>query len=488
MSKQKKGLMAMEAIKKSKDAAEYNIVACLYKEPELYYTSELDLDDFNSNVCRVFYSILKGILEEKKKVIDKMTVEFYLEKHPKLKEKYHEYGGIDAIQNAYKYIKTGNMFGYITELRKCNAIINLIKAGFPVSMEDLKSFIDFSAEDIYSKYDAILNHIFINADGETKTYKLTEGLEKVIEEAYMGAGAGIPYEHLDNLNKETGGQHLGDITLWGSLSNVGKSTLMRCAVLPSALKNETPLVVMLNEEDCTKWQIEMLIWISNNKFEGNVQKYMIRDGGFSKEVKDLLYKSAEWLKKQIISDKIIFVPFKQFTTKKALKIIMKYASMGVSNFILDTFKADAGQNEMAWLNGQQNMVEIYDVVKKAHKNVHINITFQLGKQSATQRYYTQNNVGMFKNIVDPASNVIMVRNFFEDEYEGGKKELKVFKYVRGGGKVQVPIKKCNDANYQVMFIVKNRHGSANKYQIVVKNDLSRNKLQEIGITDVPIDM
>ena len=41
-----------------------------------------------------------------------------------------------------------------------------------------------------------------------------------------------------------------------------------------------------------------------------------------------------------------------------------------------------------------------DVVKPEAKNLHITCTFQLAKGSARQRYFTQDNVGVSKNIID----------------------------------------------------------------------------------------
>ena len=61
------------------------------------------------------------------------------------------------------------------------------------------------------------------------------------------------------LNKETGGQYLGSITLMGGLSNTGKSTLARTVTIPSCLEKDEPLIVMLNEDGIDKWKREMIV-------------------------------------------------------------------------------------------------------------------------------------------------------------------------------------------------------------------------------------
>ena len=162
--------------------------------------------------------------------------------------------------------------------------------------------------------------------------------------------------------------------------------------------------------------------------------------------------------------------------------------MGVKYFLLDTFKLDAGKvNDNSWLEMQQNMVEINDVVKPEAKNLHILITFQLAKGSAKQRFYTQDNIGVAKNIIDPASTCIMVRDLFDDECTGEKRELKVYRLEGKNNKSKIPQKLEHGKRYQILFIIKNREGSANTYQIVVEHDMSRNTIKEIGITNVPVD-
>lgn len=162
--------------------------------------------------------------------------------------------------------------------------------------------------------------------------------------------------------------------------------------------------------------------------------------------------------------------------------------MGVKYFLLDTFKLDAGNvSDRAWLEMQQNMVKINDVIKPEAKNLHILITFQLAKGSVKQRYYTQDNIGMSKNIIDVASTCIMIRDLYDDEYTGEKRELKVYKLEGKNGKTKIPIRLDKDKHYQILFIIKNREGSANRYQVVIEHDMSRNIIKEIGITNVPVD-
>ena len=469
-----------------KIVAEANVVSILYKMPDKLFDTNLSLEEFSENTWRVYFQIIHDIvLVEKKNVVDEVTVGLFLEKHPKLREKYDEYGGFETIRNAMAYIKVENFDGYVSELRKWKAVIQLCKRGFPVKAR-LSDYADMTVEDIYNEHSAYLNDVFVNIDSDVKSYDICYKIHDLIEKLDAGTAIGLPYHSMPTLTKETGGQYAGSITLLGGISNAGKSTVARSTTIPSIIEKNEKVVIMVNEDSKEKWQREMLVWICNNIFKYDIQKHVIRDGKYSPEVKATLHKAADWLEEKTKNHMITIIPFLQYQTSKAIKEIKKYAALGVSYFILDTFKMDAGKvSANSWIEMQQAMVAIKDTVKAEALNVHILITFQLEKGSSVMRYYTQNNIGLAKNIVDVASTCIMIRDIFDDEYEGEKKALYVYRPEGKGSKIIQNLTK--DKKYQVFFIVKNQEGAANSYQIVAEHDKSRNIIKEIGITNISPD-
>jgi replicative DNA helicase len=380
------------------------------------------------------------------------------------------------------------MAGYVNELYKWNAVLKLLKAKFPVC-DKLSNFADMNIDEIYDYYEAQLNHVFVNVQGDVKSYNIADGIYDLIEKLDKGLAVGLSYHNLPMLTKETGGMLCGNITLIGGLSNVGKSSFARNSIIQSIIDNNEKIVIMLNEDGLEKWQREYLVFICNNILKEDLQKYIVRDGKYSNNVKETLYKAAQIMEQQKANRTITIIPFQSFSTAQAIKIIKKYAALGISQFMIDTFKNDAGRvSDNSWLEMMQHMVDIYDVVKPDVKNLHLTATFQLEKgRTARQRFYTQDNIGIAKNIVDPCSTCIMIRNLFEDEYDGGKNELKVYRLEGKNKRSKIPVKLDKEKQYQLLFIVKNREGSANIYQIVVEHNLSQNILKEIGITTVPVD-
>lgn len=481
-------IKAATKVREYKLACEANIVSIFYREPNIIYDYELKLEDFSENIWRVYWQIAYDIVvKEQKSVLDEITVGLYLEKHDKLKAKYNEYGGYDTINKAKEFVNVKNIDGYIKELHKWITVLMLLKNRFPV-YDKISDFADMTLDEVYAEYDALLNHIFINADGESKSYSIEEGIDELIDDLNKGMAIGLPYSDMSMLNKETGGQLIGNITLVGGLSNVGKTALSRIMTIPSIIKNKEKLVIMINEESVKKWQRELLVYVANNIYKYDLQKFVVRDGSYTDETMSILRQSAQWIKDKAANHIITVIPFKSYTTSKAIRVIKKYSSLGCKYFILDTFKADSGcKSENTWLQMQQSMVDINDTIKAEVKNVHILITFQLNKSSARQRFYTQDNVGMAKSIIDTASTCIMIRDLFEDEYSDGSHALKVYRLDGKNKKSKIPVDLDRDKHYQILFIVKNREGAANQYQVVIESDLSRNVIKEVGLTSVPVD-
>lgn len=480
-------LSASKKVKEYKIICESNICGLIYKEYELLYSYKLTLEDFTQNMYKVYFQVAHDIVMKEKKILDAITVGLYLEKHPKLAEKFAEYGGYDSIMATGEYVKVENFEGYYTENHKWQAVLRLIKLGFPV-YNRISEFVDMSAESIYNEYSALLNDTFIKIETDAKSYSLSYKIDELIDELDNGVAIGMPYSSLPIYSKETGGMYLGGIHLVGGLSNIGKTTFVRSAMIPSALKYNEPIIFILNEDGVSKHQREMIVWVANNVFHEELHKYTVRDGKYTESVRALLVKCANWIKEQDVNETVKFIPLKKWKTSTACKIINKYANLGVKHFCIDTFKSDHDTtSDNNWFIGQQNMVAINDIVKPEAKNLSIVITFQLSKTSSRQRYYTQDNIGVFRNIIDPASTCTMIRAMLQDEMPGEKNELKVFRLEGKNGRTQIPVKIDKNKNYQILFIVKSREGAANAYQIVLEHDLSTNVLKEVGITFVMQD-
>lgn len=485
----KQKLEAVKAIRDYKTIAESNIVAIFYKRPDLMYDNELKNEDFMENIWKVYWQIAYDIvIKEKKAVLDDVTVGLYLEKHRKLKAKYEEYGGYDTIDKAKEYVEVENISGYISELYKWNTVLKMIKNDFPVYSR-ISEFADMSVDDIYEEYEAILNHIFANASSDVKSYNAMDGIYDLIEKLNTGEGRGLDFHNCDYLNKEIGGFNPnGHIYGLGANSGVGKSTTVMNYVLPEIIKQQEKVVLFINEEDQTKVQRELIVWAANNQLGLHLQKYQLRDGNFSEETMDILRKTAAWLEEQKENQYITVVPLERYSAKIVVKLIKKYAALGVRYFILDTLKESFDtMTDETYKSMMRDMVMLYDTVKPAAKNVGLFVTYQLGKSSIKLRYLTNNEIGMGKSIVDVMSCNLMIRRPFEDEYEGGKRQITYFKADGKNGTSKVSRTLKRDKHYMITFIPKNRFGETDARQIVSEFDFSTNTNKDVGTCNIMQD-
>lgn len=472
-------------------AAEANVVSILYKNPEELYNVNLTIDDFSHNTWRVYFQIAHDIIiVEKKRVLDDIVIGLYLEQHLKLKAKYEEYGGYDTIQAATGYVQKENLEGYIAELRKWKTILELCRRGFPVKQR-LSDYIDMTEEEIYNEHEAYLNHIFANSSAEVKSYNVFDDMFEFIDELNNSSEAGLPFNNAHLLTAETGGFNLnGNIYGLGAGSGVGKSTMAFNYLVPSAIEHGEKIVFIINEEDERKMRKELLIWVANNIFKEELHKRTIRDGNFDEETLNLLIKCAKWIDQKKEERLFTVIPLEHYSVNIAVKIIRKYASMGVRMFVLDTLKesCDASTDEI-YKSMMRDMVTLYDTVKPSAKNVGLFVTYQLGKSALKMRHLTNNEIGQAKSIIDVMSVNLMMRRPFEDEYAGGNKELKCY-YIEKMGKssikeVSFPLEKKNFP--MITFITKNRFGTTGGKQIISYCDLSRNICYDKGYTTVPQD-
>ena len=459
--------------------AEVNIVSSLYKKQDLFFMyDELNEDMFKDNKCKVYYIIGRDIVVKEGKTLDEIGCLTYLEKHPKLAKKWEEFNGNDIFKTG-EYVNEDDIQSYINDIIKYDTLIKMMKEGIGNVKDNFSTYLDLSLEDIYAEIEAKINHIFIDATSSSKdkAYKLCSGIEALIDDMNSGIEIGMPFYGLDLLTKETSGILNGQVYLFSALSGVGKSSFCRNTIIGSALINERPLVLMINEEDLSAVQKNMLVWVANNIYKKDVTKYKLKNGGYSPEfIRFLKEDCAKWLKER--EDYIIVIPFSSYTCSKAIKVIRKYSMIFKDPiFILDTMKQSSDSKGEAWATVLRDSVDLYDTIKPSSLNVPLVITAQLNKTTASRsRALNQSDLSLCKGILDICSVAGFMRTVGIDEMEGGKNEIKCF---RMKGNTKIPVKLDPNQNYVVMTLTKNRFGSTN-LSVVFKNDLSRNVVEEIG--------
>lgn len=472
---------AAKQILEYKLGAEASIVSMIYKNPDLLRETNLQLNDIHNNCWRVYFEIARDmIINEKKATLSEVDIGLYLEKHPKLADKYYnEYGGYQTIENAGFYIKEENFDSYVSDLRKWNVVAKLVKHGFPCDKARLSEICDMSAEELYDEYTVYLNDIFANIDNNIKSYNGFADMRSLVDELDAGKNVGIPFANCEVLNRETGGMLGGNIIGFGAASGVGKSTLSINYIFPTIMKHDLKALFIINEEDESKFRKEALTWYCSNVLKHPVPKRVLRDGNFDKETKEALYKAAEWFESQKEKRHITIIPLEQYTARTVIKLIKKYTKMGCDVIVLDTLKESYdSRDKESWKSLMTDCVDFYDCIK--HTNTCMVITYQLVKNKS--KYLTNADIGISKGILDIFSLNIFFRRPLQTEFEGGKDELYCYNPIKNSNS-RLEFKLNKDKHYMIGFISKNRHGMSD-IQIISEADFSINQYKDLGYCTV----
>ena len=467
-----------------KTMAELHFVVSLYANTDMYEEYKVEpMKVFSNQHWLIYYGILSAMIEKKKvSEIDQINIEMYIsEQGEKLRAMYEKAGGWHTIEEAKQIIETENIDAYYREVLRYSAILKLHDSGFNIE-KNWDKYSKLTYEELADAVTGSVDSIFAGIDmGEDKVEDMVDGMWEMLEEADKGSMRGLPVSS-KLLNSVVNGQVAGNITMVAGASGAGKTYFSLCQTLPSAMRAKEPLLIMCNEEDKKKWQREIIAWQINNIQKKDLVKSRFYQGEFTADEWEMFRIARDWLNEMLANGLIQFVNFSTFSMNKSIKLIRKYATQkSIKYFIIDTLKLDndVGSNvtELAWLQLQQNMVKLYNVIKPTAKNVHVWVTYQLNK-SVRARFLDQSALGMSKNVADVVSTLILVRNALESEK--GANGLKV---KRADGQ---SVELSEEKEYMIAFIDKNRQGSTSS-QIVWRVDKGRNIMKDVGFTKVSQD-
>ena len=479
-------------IKHMTEDVEANIISCMYGNPELFFEySELNASDFQNGVWQLFFAIGQKMVAKGMKKLGNMDVDVFVKNNTseKVQVRYDKYGGYINIENVEGIANEENLPVYIDTLKKWSAF-NKLKVMFDKDMADTDKISHLSLNQLYYTYTARINDLFVNIEDDVSTTLVADGLDEMFEEANRGQAKGLPINSpilCDTIN----GINMGAITLVAGQSGSGKSTWLIQQVGVSVFEHEESAVFFLNEQSSKKFKQELLTYIINHIVIDNpahsFNKKRWRDGGFSQQEWEWIRAAKDILTEKTRNNKIVIVEFKKYKHQTILRSIKKYAAMGVKVFAIDTFKlpSDANPNNPFWLELQQNMVDLDDLVKESNLNVALICTLQLGKGAILNRYLSPNDLGMSKNVIDVASVCLLIRKMYPDEYLNEKNELRVYKPIGGSSKEDVILN--SGKRHSIIFIPKNRFGVADEFQVVALHEFGTFTYNEMGITHVPIN-
>lgn len=476
-----------QKLKSEKEIVESQLVFSLYANTNYYFDYELQLEEFDSSMWRFYYHMLKEMVEDRKlRKMDIVSVSAYVStKNNKFRSLYEELGGYETIKKGMVIVESDNVESYYSELQRYKTLLRLIKMGFPIE-RNWKAYSKMDLETLNEVLEGLVSEAFVDTQiGNDRVENMFDDINNMLQKADEGEAKGLPIgsQLMDTIQN---GLALGNITMMAANSGVGKTFLTTMLHILSSIHNEEPVLIIANEEERSRYMQGLLTAYINRKHRGfDFNKNRFLQGGFTDDEWEMLNEAKQWYLSKVDDGLIRFVNMNEFSMAKTIRLIKKYARLyDVRYFVLDTLKLDndtySRVNDNSWLQLQQNMVKLYNVIKPSNLNVHIWVTAQMTKTNRRSRYLDQSMIGMAKNVTDVVSSLMLVRMATQSE-KVGDKALRVIDEQHHQKLLD------EDKDYMIVFWDKNRQGRTNR-QVVLEVDRGLNTVRDIGVTQIDNDL
>jgi len=313
----------------------------------------------------------------------------------------------------------------------------------------------------------------------------------------------------------------GCLYINGGFGGSGKTSETFNKIIMSCIEHKEKLLVIANEQsidDFTQMLIINAMSAGNNDF---INRQRLNEGNFTEEEREKFERAIQWLEQITEGDEklIAFVFMNEYKMDDVKKIVTHYANRGYKRVLIDTGKPgdDISNSGNRWERFADDFKALYKLARPNGGGLNLAVwaNVQLADTALGQRFLNEYALAESKKIKNEADVLFLNRVMWQDEYEGGDNELKVYKWVKHGEpaftdweskiytiveddglfgndsdkpyrKVVFTIKPGEHIHY-LKFTAKNRRGKDNKTGqdvLVQRVDFNSNRWIEVGWTKV----
>ena len=466
----------------------------MWNNPSLYRkykAHDITKDTFTSKMWYFYYRLGESMWNSGVRTYDEETTVSFIssQNNPKLLKSYEKHGFYETVEYVREWCEKdkNNEEYHLSEIQKFESLRHFESNGMIDSSN--QNLIDKLSAMTLKNIQTFFNYQFkkgfknVNA-GQIEFIDLVdEDIYNDIDEMKKGINMGIPIFHAPRLTKTIKGWLSGKMGYLVMPSGVGKSTLARVMFVMTLIVENKKGLAFINEESKTTWRMSMLSVVSTYILKRRISRDKIFEGGWDDYTDKVLKEAAAWL----LANRPNFLKLgvlKKYRFEDVLNWTEYYKAHGVSHMILDTFKPDGSQTDMArWEVFGKNAQELYDLVKEENLNIGTLATLQL-KIGKVERFLNHDSVGKSKEVVEVADYTMLGRLLFADEYEGGKNTIRAFNYAKVDGKwIEEKYTLDQKKEYMIIFFGKNRLGSASK-QIIFEVNYDFSELIEVAYAEM----
>ena len=476
-------------------------IGYLWSNPNLYQkykTQKITKTTFTEPIWYFYFGVGQQMYENGIRDFDDKTTYSFIVSRPKEKDRksyidtYNDFGAFTTVEELVVECKkdTLNEEYHLQEIQKYESLRklqdesliditdkDLITKLTQMNLKQLQMYFQFKQKEAFSHVNS----------GDVIEHDLVDGLDETIEELNSGESMGTPLHDSPRLSRKIKGWKDGSLYYLVLSSGVGKSSIaMEKFILTLFEHQQDKAILAINEESVKKWRALLLATISSKILKKPINREKMYEGNFKQDMLDKLEAAKKWARENgqgIIKT----LELKKYRMEDILSRVEMYRPKGYNKLIIDTFKPDRSQTDMArWEAFSNSAQELHDLIKEDNYNVGTLATVQL-KLGKETRFLDLESTGKSMEINEVAAVVMMGRLLFTDEYPNQKFALKPYNYKKDeltGEWYTEDYVLDEDKTYMVLFLSKNRFGSEDE-QIIYEVNYGINSFKEVAYVKVP---
>lgn len=476
-------------------------IGYLWKNPSLYgryKSNDIDESTFTERKWFFYFCLGKAMFESGLNTFDDVSTYSFISSRGEndgnnIVIKYNEYGGYEPIAELIEEcdpVKNNHEY-HFNEIMKYRSLRKMQESGLiNVENKDLvEKLCKMSYKQVQSFFQFNFRRIFTSVhNGNATVYNLgdRDGLYEEIQLMNQGDVMGLPFHDAPLLTNKIKGWRLGTLNYLVLSSGVGKTSFGTEKAIISLLEHEQKGIIFANEENIRKFRRLILATVSARILNKAINREKMSQGKFDQKTMAILREAADWVAER---DLIKFVEMEKYRVEDVVHYIELFGRQGYKHVFFDTFKPELSSDGLQRWEAFSNAAQaIHDTIKESAMNCAMLATVQL-KIGQQRRYLDLDCIGKSKEIVEVADTVLMGRMMYDDEYpdSSSKYELKPYRWVKSpltNKWERQYFELDRDKKYMILFIAKNREGSADE-QIIYEANYNINSWIEKGLVMVP---
>ena len=481
--------------------------ALCWLEPDkynFYGEDKINEKHFLNNKWRFYFSVGKHLSDQGVQRFDDVSV-YKAIKEMNADKQFDQYGGFATINEIMEEVRGSedNDESYYLQVKKGFTLKELTLLFGDKVLQDTNKY-NYHKEHIdkiVTYWSDKLNSISMGTDNRFDAYNLFDNMEKYIEKVESDTMKGMPYYKSPQYTKMTNGWSKGHLYMFGAFGNAGKTSFLFSKVIMACIKAKEKLVVIANEEDIDSFTEKLYVSVLGSELHQAFDRKKFKQSGFTDEDKGKIKEAQEWVKDISEGDNALikFIFMEEYIMDDVKKVVKHYHSRGYENIIVDTHKvSERSKNDQRWVTFVEDTKSIYKLCRPngGGLNLRMWLNFQLADHSVSSRYLDFSAIGEGKAAKNEASVVNMIRAIWESEFEGGKKKIFGFKFIKENGKF---IKKTfmlkkedlgGSEAYYLLFQPKSRFSGNNdngQPVLILKVNFNFNTWDEVGFCNISND-